>query len=244
MKPSPHFTAESLTFLENWPQALSALSFAQVDIPLSRQDIFAIGTNMFEWYVTFGETTVDPTSLIQRLDDAIKAFPNGAFVRLGSRSPKDAFVKAEQFRVRSGAEAFTVLTAGSERIYADLQAALTFEYIPHIFVREWTDIPKYSEFRCFMRDRQLIGISQYFYRHEFSEIADDKGRIRVAIEEFFVKFKAVCHLDTVFFDVFLTVDEDGGYVPRLVEINPFPGWTDHCLFKDGVFDGSFRSASL
>jgi D123 len=244
MKPSPHFTAESLTFLENWPAALSELSIAQVDIPLSRQDIFAIGTNMLDWFEAFGETTVDPTSLIQRVDDAVKAFPNGAFVRLGSRSPKDAFVRAEQFRVRSGAEAFTVLTAGSERIYADLQAALTFEYIPHIFVREWTDIPKCSEFRCFMRDRQLVGISQYFYRHQFSEIADDKNRIREAIEEFFVKFKTVCHLDTVCFDVFLTADENSGYVPRLVEINPFPGWTDPCLFKDGVFDGSFRSASL
>ena len=197
MKPSPHFTAESLTFLENWPAALSELSIAQVDIPLSRQDIFAIGTNMIDWFVASGETTVDPSCLIQRLDDAIKAFPNGAFVRLGSRSPKDAFVRPEQFRVRSGAEAFTVLMAGSERIYSDLQAALTFEYTPHIFLREWMDIPKCSEFRCFMRDRQLVGISQYFYRHQFSEIADDKNRIREAIEEFFVKFKTVCHLDTV-----------------------------------------------
>jgi hypothetical protein len=182
MKPSLHFTSESLTFLENWPPALSALSIAQVDIPLSRHDIFAIGTNMIDWFESFGETTVDPSYLIHLLDDAIKAFPNGAFVRLGSRSPKDAFVRAEQFRVRSGAEAFTVLTAGSERIYSDLQAALTFEYSPHIFLREWTDIPKCSEFRCFMRDRQLIGISQYFYRHHFSEIADDKDRIREAIE--------------------------------------------------------------
>jgi D123 len=244
MKPSLHFTSESLTFLENWPPALSALSIAQVDIPLSRNDTFAIGTNMIDWFESFGETTVDPSYLIHLLDDAIKAFPNGAFVRLGSRSPKDAFVRAEQFRVRSGAEAFTVLTAGSERIYSDLQAALTFEYSPHIFLREWTDIPKCSEFRCFMRDRQLIGISQYFYRHHFSEIADDKDRIREAIKEFFGKFKTACHLDTVCFDVFLTTDAAGGYVPRLVEINPFSDWTDPCLFKDGVFDGSFRSASL
>ena len=60
MKPSLQFTSESLTFLENWPPALSELSIAQVDIPLSRQDIFAIGTNMTDWF----EPLAKPRSIL------------------------------------------------------------------------------------------------------------------------------------------------------------------------------------
>ena len=187
----------------------------------------------------------DISGIRSRVSDALRGFPGGAFVRLGSRSPKDAWLGHRTgFRccADDGKDPLRFILDCSERMYEDLSTAIAENYEPHIFVRRWMEFDPQWEFRCFMRDRELVGISQYNYR-EHCRFLDEKS-IRNRIEDFFPGFRDACHLDSVVFDVVI-IPPVGGVHTVLLEINPWFGWTDPCLFswKDGGdFDGTLRLA--
>lgn len=238
------------TFLENWPKELEQLSIAQVDIPLTLEEAEAVGTNIIELFELFPEPHFRSLqSILPRIDSAVRRFPNGAFVRLGSRSPKDSLHGySHGFRCNDGVHAMKILLGVSERVADDLQAALEWKYEPHIFVREWVIIPQWAELRCFMKNRKLVGISQYNYMSGHLEFLDKNViPIRFAVEQFFDRFRIASHLDTVVFDVFVKhrqLENVHDWNVKLLEINPFFEYTDPCLFswkKQDDFDGSFRT---
>lgn len=245
------------TYIENWPSELCQLSFSQVDIPLTLDEAYYLGSCIAEFGFAFFPVDVDKRdermqaykSIRQRVDDAVKQFPAGAFIRLGSRSPKDSWRgMSRMFHCQTGAEAMEILTDVSERMAEDLLLALKHKYAPHIFVRQYVEMPNWAEFRCFMRRRELIGISQYHYFDgHIPEIQDDIYHIRWAIEQFFKEFEPRCHLDGVIFDVLLkkrTLETNTyEWSADLIEINPFHPMTDPCLFDHrggGDFDATFR----
>ncbi len=241
-----HFFENTLkpTFIENWSKDLKRLSIPGISIPLSLEQAKALGSNIGEFGEAFGERQ-NISELEAELDKIIQAFPNGAFVRLGSRSPKDSYVGfKKKFKVTSGKEAIEILTDCSERIYDDLQMALAHNYEPHIWVREWINIPEWAEFRCFVKQRKLIGISQYCYFDFYPEIKNKKEEIKWAIKTFFnLFFVQACHLDDVVFDVFVkkisikdkSIEDELAntniWEVKLIEINPFCVLTDPCLFE-------------
>lgn len=237
---NPYFEAVRPTYLENWPDGLRELSIPQVDIPLTLNEAAALGSNLMEYFETFdGPAAQDLSSIRLRLDEAIARFPGGAFVRLGSRSPKDSWLgHREGLRVTTAEKALRLLCDASERISDDLHLALACEYAPHLFVRQWIEIPCWAEFRCFSRDGELVGISQYDYhlgRRE--EIVSNGADIEKAIHRFFREsFSPRTHLSTVVFDVFLEATLSS---VTLLEINPFDEYTDPCLFEQRTFEGQF-----
>lgn len=195
----------------------------------------------------------DISDIRRRVIEAAATFPRGGFVRLGSRSPKDSWLgQSEGFKVTAGdgKDPLRFMLDCSERVADDLAQAIAHEYAPHIFVREWLEFPESMEFRCFMRGRKLVGISQYQYRDYFPELHErgERQRLQWIIETFFEsQFRDACHLDDVVFDVFVKSRNVASSVTlnecRLIEINPFFQWTNPCLFdwrNDGDFDGSFR----
>jgi hypothetical protein len=238
-----YFDYAKPTYIENWPKEICSLSIAQVDVPMTLEEADAICEIMWD------NKKIDLSNLAERLQKAIIKMPNGAFVRLGSRSPKDSWYGHEHgFKVTDTKQALSLLIGDSERIFDDLQMALYHKYIPHVWVRQWVDIPKWAEFRCFMKDRKLGGISQYYYLEDkpFSEIIQNSESIKWAIEQFFWDFKTASHLDDVVFDVFLKRKEHGNSIVwevKLLEINPFFELTDPCMFdwrKPEDFNGEFR----
>lgn len=250
-----YFDLVKPSYIESWPDALCRLSIAQVDVPLTVEDAIALGTNMVELYETFPEPWErDISGIRTRVANAVHKFPRGAFIRLGSRSPKDSFFGFQSgFHCSTGKHAMNVLLSASERVQQDLQLAIDNRYSPHIFVREWVDLEPWQEFRCFMKDRNLVGISQYQYLHgPMKEIRENHAPIEWAIRTFFEKqFRDASHLDSVVFDVFVNVrtlqekNQMGvrAWSVKLLEINPFFEMTDPCLFdwrNGGNFDGSFR----
>lgn len=195
----------------------------------------------------------DIADIRRRVTEAVATFPRGGFVRLGSRSPKDSWLgQSEGFKVTAGdgLDPLRFMLDCSERVADDLAAAIAHDYAPHIFVREWLEFPESLEFRCFMRGRKLVGISQYQYRDYFPELHErgERQRLQWIIETFFEsQFRDACHLDDAVFDVFVKSRPVASNVAlnecRLIEINPFFQWTDPCLFdwrNGGDFDGSFR----
>jgi len=248
MTPS-EFSTLSQTYIENWSPGLAALSIKQHRILLNNNELRALGQKNrcnSHWFA--GESTPLDT-VIQKLETGLKLFPEGAFVRLGSRSPKDSY----QFLYRGGfvnkAElALQLLTTQSERIAYDLYFALRNHYAPSIYLREWQNIPRWAEFRCFMKNRQLVGISQYdcINLGHSPEIEQHHMKIKQAICDFFKNIKTQCLIDDVVFDVFVETEQDHLKAPvsvKLLELNPWFHKTDACLFdwnKPDDFDASFR----
>jgi len=268
------------TFLENWPKELYKLSIFEnpygfplsIGLPLSFEQMGNLRSNILE----LGESPKKPINdIINRIDEQIainsKFRNNGVFVKLGSRSPKDSWLgKRKGFKVKSGVRAVELLCDCSERIYEDLTMAIDNNYNAHIWLRQWVNITKWAEFRCFMKDRELVGVSQYHYNEHFVELekwiedvhADIGHSNQSSIETFkevyilpYFKnhFEPLCHLDSVVFDIF--IDRECLNEPyrsvNLIELNPFCSLTDPCLFnwksinpinptKEGDFDGSFR----
>jgi hypothetical protein len=194
-----------------------------------------------------GDIRGDIADIRTKVVAAVEKMPNGAFVRLGSRSPKDAWsFQRSGGKVIVGQDPLQYLLDCSERIYEDLMLAIKQNYMPHIWIRQWVEIPPWSEFRCFMKDRKLAGISQYNYLNNevFPEM--DPGMCEWAVREFFKIFREATTLNDVVFDVFVKVRKAGpnsrDIEVKLLEINPFFELTDPCLFAwhSMDFDGSFR----
>jgi len=242
-----YFTQVCPTYIENWNSALYTLSIPQIDIPLSLQDAIDLRTNLTIFGASLG-TLQSINTIKNKLDIALKEFPKGAFIRLGSRSGKDSsYAQHYGLKVTHPYAAIKILTENSERIAFDLRLALRYQYPPHIFVREWLNIPAWAEFRCFMKHRKLIGISQYDCKNlgHCPEISANEKQIKSAIEMFFATFKKLSHLDDVVFDVFLMRVEKKSNIlfeVKLLELNPFFDKTDACLFdwNSNDFDDSFR----
>ena len=250
MRLPEHFSKISPTYIENWNPALYKLSIPQRGIRLSLEEVRGLGRSIHRWGKWFPD---GPSASFQRVACKVacllSTFPSGAFIRLGSRSAKDSYYALTRgLRVTDSQSAMRMLTGGSLRVALDLILALRNQYKPYIFVRDWLNIPNWSEFRCFMKDRKLVGISQYDCKNlgHCPEIAENKNRIKAAIEVFFKKFQSASHLDEVVFDVFLDVKQGrlGSSIDaKLLELNPFFQKTDPCLFDWSVendFDGSFR----
>jgi hypothetical protein len=251
---SEYFERVKPTYIEQWPAELCRLSVAQVDIPLTLDQALRLGRNLVEFYVTFPEGPADISDIADAIFAGMSKFPNGAVPRLGSRSPKDSFRWMRQGpQCMTAEEALGLLCDCSERISDDLHLAIANNYSPHIFLRQYVTIPKWTEFRCFMRGRKLTGISQYNYFDYHQEIEENKDSIPWVVGQFFEDFfRDACHLDDVVFDVFLKKQQkrhesgmlDTIWECKLLEINPFGEFTDPCLFdwrKPDEFDGSFRS---
>lgn len=254
-----YFKQVKPTYIENWPRQLHDISVPSASLPLSIEDAKRLGQHMVDYWEGFvsdevrasvnaGEAVQSPPPIEDiRLNVQGRVctyFRDGAFVRLGSRSPKDSWEGMRNgFKVMpTDRDPLRFLLDASERVADDLQLAIANNYEPHIWVRQWKDIEPWREFRCFMRGRKLIAASQYYYKTHrdgqtvsevFPEIKPELRRIVRAIKQIASIVATAC-LDDVIFDV---VFEPGGNVngrpmdAYLLEINPFFELTDPCLFS-------------
>jgi hypothetical protein len=239
-----YFESVRPTYIENWSAALHRLSIPHTDVPLGLDEARSLArANPRFARVRAGDGPSGPVDGVRdRIAEALKGYPGGAFVRLGSRSGKDSHVALTRgLRVVDAETALRMLTDESRRTAFDLRLALRHDYAPHVFVRQWIEIAPWAEFRCFMRGRRLVGISQYDCKNlgHCSEIAENAMRIRTSVEALFENVRAASHVDNVVFDVFVRPRD--AFAATLLELNPFGPETDACLFDWGEeFDGSFR----
>jgi hypothetical protein len=237
----------SPTYLENWPAALLTLSVRQTGVSLAPDEAHALGAlNGIHPHRFARPAESTQSSLQYKLDGLFEDFPEGAFVRLGSRSAKDtALGLLTGCFCSSGESALRLLTNGSSRLAFDLGMAVQGGYSPHVFAREWLQIEPWMELRCFMRERSLVGVSQYHYTNAEAgkTIESRRDKMLASVVDFFPRFCAACHLDTVVFDLVMPSASGSGSVPLLLEINPWTAATDFGLFdgrSNADFDGSFR----
>lgn len=149
------------------------------------------------------------------------------FVRLNSRSPKDAVWPFVAPITLSGKETL-LMFAHSMRVLDDLQE---FSYLPeqaaYVCLRDVIhDLRPANEYRCFVKHSDLIAVTHYDTQNPVQPPVDGGRDLRAHIERWFREvLKPVLHLETVVFDIF--VRRDGSIL--LIEINPY-GSSDPCFF--------------
>jgi hypothetical protein len=214
-------------------------------LPLSDDEVHAIGTRMLgfsQWFSPL-HSPAAWTLLRQRVAQAVGRHSDGAFIRLGSRSPKDSLQAMRNgMRVYSGDEALRLLLEGSHRVAMDLRLALDHHHRPQLVVRPWVEFPEWAEFRCFMVGYQFVGATQYACSSGkyFTEIIVHETSILKALNSAMTKIVACAHLPAAVFD-FVVLLNDCEVNASLIDVNPLLPVTALGLFDDPChFDGTLR----
>ncbi|XP_062066884.1 cell division cycle protein 123 homolog isoform X2 [Lepus europaeus] len=96
-----------------------------------------------------------------------------------------------------------------------------------LVLRKWCELIPGAEFRCFVKENKLIGISQRDYTQYYDHISKQKEDICRCIQDFFKKHIQYKFLDEDFvFDVY----RDSRGKVWLIDFNPFGEVTDSLLF--------------
>jgi hypothetical protein len=209
------------TLIDRWPAELMALSIPTELVPFP-----------LEIFEPLFETNKDwPSKAVAEFASELDAKIGWKrrFVRLNSRSPKDATWPFEAPGTISGKEAISMF-AGSERILDDL---CYFRRIPehpaYVCLRDWVyGFSTRGEYRCFVKDGKLIAVTHYDYTNPWRGPADGGKEIRAVIDTWFnERVKAALPVETIVFDLHL---DQHGEPPLLIEVNPY-GRSDPCYFK-------------
>lgn len=127
--------------------------------------------------------------------------------------------------MHNGEEVINLLTK-SQRIFSDI--SMYFQYrVPGsssgemcLILREWMDkMPQDHEFRCFVHNKRITGISQYHCYYPFEALQDREHaqRVRDEIVAYHDEIKDGLPLPSYVMDVVVFPD----YSCHLIELNPF-----------------------
>lgn len=209
------------TLIDHWPKELAALSMPTKMVKL---DVDAVWDALCA--VQDGKGLSQPLyDLAEELDREIGW--ERQFIRLNSRSPKDNPWPFEVPATISGKEAVSILIC-SMRVMDDL---MEFKWVPeqsaYVCLRKFIPgIRGQNEYRCFVKDGELIAVTHYDYTKPWTGPKDGGKELRGQIDKWFAEtLKPVLHIETVVFDI--AINYDGSFL--LIEINPY-GLSDPCHF--------------
>lgn len=209
-----HYERVRPFLMDQWPAALWQLSFGpNLLIPFPLDDYIAL---------LDGQTTDTMKKFIKDLYTIMSG--RQWFIKSNNRSPKD-FTDPKP-PITSSAEEVVHMMASSMRMWDDMIGMSGIQKPVYLVLRPVVDIPKRHEFRCFVKDRRLIGISQYFYQEFFEGLEDERDSLRERIEAFHGRVNDAFPENDYVFDVFIL--KDGSVC--LIEVNPY-GLSDPCLFE-------------
>jgi hypothetical protein len=153
---------------------------------------------------------------------ALKYYPEGVFFKLDSRSPKDwGITKYTDANI----EQLPRDIFSSERMLDDMCVQRHHRDEIVLCFRQWVELGE--EYRVFVRDRQIQGISRYDYinpprrEHTPEVVATVEREAAKYLEAINPHFS----LDEYVFDIAIA-----GRNAILIEINPY-GLSDPCLFR-------------
>lgn len=238
--------------IEAWPEPVRALAGSMLLHPLDDTSCDALisarlGLEGEPGPLSPEQTEKELQRLAMDLDEAWASLPfQKAFVRLGSRSPKDNMEHLDDtFRLKSvhnGRQALNVLAGSMERVLEDLMRARRLNQTAYLVLRPYQSIAPEREFRLFIENRRLIGMSQYAYQESFPALLEEQETIDKALRSFVEAQLQEFPWNSFTLDVW---QDEAGQI-HFLEANPpvTSGLTDPCLFRDGAFQGQLRLGSI
>jgi len=224
----------------NWPGELLALNAPVHTVPLSGEDALVLASQSEALWPVLDVSSRQPLSAdfwgeLEGCLDGQDYFP-----RLGMCSFKFADRVQPVYDIES---AERLLLRSNPRVGSILLNDLEQKNETALYLFAWRDVPAWSEFRLFIRDRRVVGISQYHHQDIYQEIQSGLETIHAVMMPFCRELIASLHMETVIVDAFAERQFDGRYLMRLIELNPFIQRTDSCLFNwknGGDFNGKLR----
>ncbi|XP_062990326.1 translation initiation factor eIF2 assembly protein [Elgaria multicarinata webbii] len=171
-----------------------------------------------------------------KVEEAIGSLGGSVFPKLNWSAPRDAYWIAmnSSLKCKCISDIF-LLFKSSDFITRDFTQPFihcnddspdpSLEY--ELVLRKWCELIPGAEFRCFVKENKLIGISQRDYTQYYEHISKQKEEICRCIQEFFKK-----HIQYKFFneDFVFDVYRDSMGRVWLIDFNPFGEVTDSLLF--------------
>ncbi|KAI8580275.1 hypothetical protein K450DRAFT_237687 [Umbelopsis ramanniana AG] len=170
--------------------------------------------------------------------DAVAEYEGAIFPKLNWSSPRDAaWITATQSLKCTNAFDIYLLLKSSDFINYDLSHAYDectdgqhydSDQSYELVLRKWYDLHPSMEFRCFVRNREIIGISQRDINY-YEFLADMKDELETTIHEFFEdRVRDQFESDNYVFDVYVLQNRR---TVKLVDFNPFSPTTDGLLYE-------------
>ncbi|XP_062851382.1 translation initiation factor eIF2 assembly protein isoform X2 [Trichomycterus rosablanca] len=171
-----------------------------------------------------------------KVQEAINALGGRVFPKLNWSAPQDAnwIALNSSLQCQSLSDIF-LLFKSSDFITHDLtqpfrqcsddslDPIINYELV----LRKWCELIPGGEFRCFVKENKLIGISQRDYTQHYQHISKQETSISFSIQQFFWEHIQHKFLNEDFvFDVYR---DSTGHV-WLIDFNPFGEVTDSLLF--------------
>ncbi|KAL2918689.1 hypothetical protein HK105_201523 [Polyrhizophydium stewartii] len=180
------------------------------------------------------------------ISSAIAALGGAVFPKLNWSSPRDAawiafgsslkctkpadvflLLKSSDFVAHDLAHAYKDCLNEPQSEYGVSARPAQFELV----LREWFDLAPSMEFRCFVRDNELVGITQRDTANFYEFLVTNKDWIRHAIQRFFESKISGSFPDSCYvFDVYVNARTRKVW---LIDFNPFGPTTDTLLFTWG-----------
>lgn len=198
--------------IDRWPESVRALSFPTTMIEVDPADMAIL------YDYGHADWRAKAQALADRLDDAMDWRRH--FIRLNSRSPKDA---APSLITCSGRQAVDWL-ATSERCLDDTVTFMRSGKPMYVCLREARHLDPDGEFRCYAKGGRVLAVSRYFRQIAPAHLPE-AGAVMAAAQRFYED-----HLRAFYRDVVFDIYAPGSPEETLIEINPY-GWSDPCMFE-------------
>jgi hypothetical protein len=203
-----------------WYNSLSNYTFPTTFLKLSDEEKKLLSDGVSE-----GDKVA---AVISRLNGAMKAFFGSKFVFLDRVAPTDT----ERFKLKNGA----VYSAASAWKYLALsdKARNSIERgeSDHICIRPYRRISRPREFRLFIKDKKLRGMSQLWLIRHFKRLEGRKEEYWARANSFFGELSWLLPCVSAAMDVYFT---SSGRI-LIIDINPLGEPTSPLLFKSWEYD--------
>lgn len=163
------------------------------------------------------------------------------FIKLESRSPKDYLQEYPKETLKSVINAQDIIDAllGSLRTFEDLCFLVKLSNTIKLYIRPFTYMYRPFEWRVFVKDNKVIGISQQFYNKTF-DFENYYHKYLDSVQNsilYFMNNTCIPNIKVKDFVADLYVKDDNYHMGKnrllpvtIIETNPY-GLSDPCLFK-------------
>ena len=161
------------------------------------------------------------------------------FVKLESRSPKDYIQNwpKEDYKALYNAQDIVDALLGSMRTFEDLVFLTQLKDEIILYIRPFANLDRHCEWRVFVKNKKVIGISQQFYKENFHY----KNKYIEKLKRNIIYFmKNICipnitvsnFVADLYVKNYVYFSKIGKfiYLPSIIETNPY-GLSDPCLFE-------------